>query len=137
MSIGTIFAAIGVAHNARKSYETAQQGAKARLRAGKAQQKIVQIENKQNERAFLRNFRQMQADALIQSIGAGLGFDSTLAQGTLASQSAQALTASAEMKQRMRLSEYIVQQEQFAAHKDTVQGMFESRKAIAGSFMGS
>jgi hypothetical protein len=66
---------------------------KASKAANRAQRALTKLKNDQAKRAFLRNFRQAQAAALVSGVGAGVDISSSLVQGTLASQEAQKGTA--------------------------------------------
>jgi len=69
---------------------------KSQRRANEAQREQNRLKNFQAKRAFLRNFRQVQAQALMAPIAAGVGLESSLAQSQLQSQGAQARVASEE-----------------------------------------
>jgi hypothetical protein len=87
-------AAVGVG----ASIVAGKKATKQQKKANAAQRKINQLKNKQAKRAFIRNFRQQQAIALTQGIASGVGLESSLVQGTMASQAAQAKTALREFK---------------------------------------
>ena len=55
--------------------------AKAQKQANIAQRNINRRQNAQNKRAFLRNVRQAQAQALVGTVAAGVGLESSRAQG--------------------------------------------------------
>lgn len=55
--------------------------AKAQKQANIAQRNINRRQNAQNKRAFLRNVRQAQANALVGTVAAGVGLESSRAQG--------------------------------------------------------
>ncbi len=65
---------------------------KASKASNAAQRAINKLKNDQAKRAFLRNFRQAQAAALVGGISSGVTTESSGVQGTLASQATQATT---------------------------------------------
>ena len=76
---------------------------KAEKRANQAQREINRIRNRQNQRQFLREFRQAQAAALVDATAAGVDVESSRVQGTIASQRSQAQTAGFEFREMDRL----------------------------------
>ncbi len=78
---------------------------KAGKRANAAQRAMNKLKNKQNKRAFLRQFRQAQAAALVGGVAAGVDIESSGIQGTLASQKTQARVGVAEFAESERLGD--------------------------------
>ena len=78
------------------SASASRKARKSQRRANDAQREQNRLKNFQAKRAFLRNFRQVQAQALMAPIAAGVGLESSLAQSQLQSQGAQARVASEE-----------------------------------------
>lgn len=75
-----------------------RKSSKAQEAANEAQRDINRLRNKQNKRAFMRQFRQAQAAAIQGAVTAGIGIESSAVQGTLSSQAKQALLADHEFK---------------------------------------
>ena len=78
---------------------------KASKRANAAQRAINKLKNKQAKRAFLRQFRQAQAAALVGGIAAGVDVSSSTIQGVLSSQGTQARTGVSEFAEGERLGD--------------------------------
>jgi len=97
---------------------------KSQRRANEAQREQNRLKNFQAKRAFLRNFRQTQAEALMAPIAAGVGLESSLAQSQLQSQGAQARVASEEFLEMDELGG------QYAAHMNSA----ARRQAQAGIY---
>ena len=69
---------------------------KAKKKARKAGANIEKVRNLQAKRAFLRNYRQAQAAALVGGVASGVSVDSSAVKGTQASQQTQAQFGSFE-----------------------------------------
>ena len=78
------------------SLKEGKKARKAGEAANEAQKKANRIRNYQKKRAFLRNFRQQQANAYSEGIGSGVDIRSSAVQGRRASQGTQAGVASSE-----------------------------------------
>lgn len=61
--------------------------------ANKLQAEINKFKNRQEIRAFLRNYRAQQANVLASGVAAGLGIESSLVQGAQSSLQTQAQTS--------------------------------------------
>lgn len=88
-SIATIAVVTSVAAG-YKSQQAAKKSTRAQKDSNKLQREINKLKNLQAKRAFLRNFRQQQANVIAQSVAAGVGLDSSAFQGTLQSMQSQA-----------------------------------------------
>lgn len=77
----------------------AKKGRKKGVAANEAQKKLNRKKNAQAKRAFLRQFQQAQAASLVAGIASGVGLESSIVQGQLASQATQAATAIKEFKE--------------------------------------
>ncbi len=93
--VSGIIAAVGVAG----SLVSGAKAKKASKRANASQRAINRLKNKQAKRAFLRQFRQAQAAALVGGVASGVDIASSGVQGTLSSQTSQGITAVSEFKQ--------------------------------------
>lgn len=93
--VATAIAAVAVVGSA----VAGRKAKKASQRANAAQRKINKLKNAQAKRAFLRNFRQQQAAALVGAVAGGVDIASSGVQGTLASQATQASVGRTEFKQ--------------------------------------
>lgn len=95
MAIFAIIAAV----SSLASIVSGRKASKAQKRANAAQRKINRLKNKQKKRAFLRSFRQAQADVLTSAIGSGASLDSSVFQGTTLSEQAQVRLGIKEFKE--------------------------------------
>ena len=98
-----IFAAVIAVASIAGSLIQGQKAKKASKKANRAQRAINRLKNAQQKRAFLRRFRQAQAAALVGATASGVDVESSLTQGTLASQQTQNIVAGAEFKEFDRL----------------------------------
>lgn len=84
--VGIVTAAVVVsAGSAIMSHKAGKKASRAQQEANEAQRKINQLKNKQAKRAFLRNFRQAQANLISASIASGVGLESSAVQGGVTS----------------------------------------------------
>ena len=130
-----IVSAVVVASTAY-SISQGKKASKAQKQSNEAQRRINELRNKQNKRAFLRQFRQAQADALQSAVAAGVGLESSAFQGTRASQATQAETAVKEFKRMDELGA-----EQTAALNRASNAQFRSQvgsavASFASQFVG-
>lgn len=130
-----IVAAVTVATAAYSIHE-GKKAKKAAKSSNAAQRRINQLRNKQSKRKFLRQFRQVQAEAIQGAISAGVGIESSLAQGTLASQGSQARIANLEFEKMDELGG-----EMTAAMDRQASAQFRSQvgstvSSFASQFMG-
>jgi hypothetical protein len=93
------FSAVTTAVGIKKGRDAA----KAQRRANDTQRAINRLQNKQNKRQFLRQYRQAQANALQAAVAANVGLESSAFQGMLQSRQAQAGTAVREFNEMDRL----------------------------------
>lgn len=84
-----ITAVVVAAGSAYMSHKAGKKSSKAQQKANEAQRKINKLKNKQAKRAYLRNFRQAQADTYTSAIAAGVGIDSSAFQGARVSHESQ------------------------------------------------
>ena len=114
----TTFEAV-VATTAIVGVGTAVKGAHDAKKAGKAaagsQTALNRLTNAQAKRDWLRKFRQLQADAILQGVAAGVGLESSLVQGQLQSQSAQKTQGLKDFAEADRLGASIIGAEQRGA----------------------
>ncbi len=78
---------------------------KASKAANATQRAMNKLKNQQNKRAFLRQFRQAQAQALVGGIAAGVDVASSTVAGAMAGQESQRRTAVAEFAEGERLGD--------------------------------
>ena len=106
MAVASAIAGIGLAVSAAGTVASLRAGKKAtraQKKANESQRKINRLKNLQARRAFLRQYRQAQANVLSGAIAAGVGLESSAFQGTLQSERSQARTALGEFKQMDQL----------------------------------
>lgn len=125
MSAG-IVAAVVAGVGAVASYKSSKKARKANERANEAQREINRLRNQQARRAFMRQFRQAQADVVSAGIMQGVGIESSMVQGQLSSQIAQGITATKEFAQMDDLGA-----EQTAALNQA--SKYQGRAALAGT----
>ena len=75
-----------------------RKASKASAAGARVQAEGNRLRNEQARRAFLRKFRQSQADTLTMSVASGVGLGSSRTQGTLGSERSQAATAVREFE---------------------------------------
>ncbi len=93
------------------SHRQGKKATKASQAANEAQRKANKLRNKQAKRAFLRKFRQSQANIVVSSVAAGVGLESSAFQGSLSSEVSQRDTALREFKEADELgAEFTAQQ---------------------------
>ena len=117
------------------SISQGRKSSKAQKRANEAQRKINRLKNRQAKRAFLRNFRQSQAVALVQGIASGVGLESSIVQGTLASQGSQARTGLREFQTFNRLGAEFTSAQNAASSAAFKSQVFGQVASFASSFI--
>lgn len=110
---------------------------KASKKANRAQRAINRLKNAQQKRAFLRRFRQAQAAALVGATASGVEVESSLTQGTLASQKTQNIIAGAEFQEFDRLGGLQTQAFNEQANANFAGSIFSSVGAFASSSGGA
>jgi hypothetical protein len=75
----------------------------AQRKANDLQKQLNELGNKQNIRAFLKNYRQQQANVLASGLAAGLGIESSSVQGAQSSLRTQANLGVTEAEEMTRL----------------------------------
>lgn len=110
---------------------------KASKAANAAQRKINRLKNEQSKRAFLRQFRQAQAAALVSGVASGVTIESSGVQGTLAGQFSQKETALSEFKQADDLGVAQQAAQNAQASANFAGSVFGSVAAFASSAGGS
>ena len=130
--------AVGVAAvSAAASIHQAKKAESAGKKKNRIARKTNQLKNKQAKRAFLRNFRQAQANVLVGNVMAGVGLGSSAFQGTSASEKSQANTAINEFKEFDALGAQFTQQQNKQASAQGSSATFSAISSFAMSFAGS
>ena len=112
-----VWAAIGIAAvGTAVSIKGAMDAKKAGKAGAAAQTALNRLENEKNKRDWLRKFRQLQADSILQGVAAGVGLESSLVQGQLQSQSSQKTQGLSDFAEADRLGASIIASEQKAAN---------------------
>jgi hypothetical protein len=102
--------------------------------ANKMQAKINKFKNRQEIRAFLRNYRQQQANVLASGVAAGLGIESSSVQGALSSQRVQAQTGVGEAEKLSAMGAQVGGLRASAAKYNFNAGAFGTVSQLAMSF---
>lgn len=136
MGVVSTIVAVGVAVTAAAAaHQEKKKSASKKGRANKAQREINKLKNKQAKRNFLRQFRQAQANVLVESVAAGVGLESSAFQATLSSQKQQAITAVQEVEAQERLGERVAKLRRKAGKHDAAATTFSGVSQIASQFI--
>lgn len=103
--------------------------------ANEAQKKINRLRNAQNKRAFLRNFRQSQANVLSSAIASGIGLESSRTRGTIASEKSQRDLAVSEFAEADRLGGEVADFRTAAAGSQARAQRFSALASFATNFI--
>lgn len=133
MAVGTIAAVVAGA-SAVYSGVQGKKASKAQKRANNAQRKINQLKNRQQKRAFLRQFRQAQSDVLASSVFQGIGIESSTIQGLRGSLGTQAVTGVREFNQMDALGGEMTSQMNKASRYGYQSQLGSSISSVAMSF---
>jgi hypothetical protein len=102
--------------------------------ANKMQAQINKFKNRQEIRAFLRNYRQQQADALAAGVFSGIGLESSSVQGARSSLQTQARTGTREAHKLSDMGAQVGGLRASAAKYNFNAGLFNTGAQIASSF---
>ena len=131
--VSTAVAVVGTAY----SIDQANKASKAQKNANSTQRDINKLKNEQQKRAFLRNFRQTQAAALMNSVASGVGLESSGVQGTLASEQTQKATNLADFREFNRLGAEVASFQNRAATKGFNSAVGGSVASFASQFISA
>lgn len=136
MAVITSAIAVGVAAvGTFASIRQAKKATAAGQDANEALRKANRLKNKQAKRAFLRNFRQAQANVLVSSVMAGVGLESSAFQGTLASEKSQRDLALKEFERADELGTEFLTAQNRQTSAQTRSSAFGSIAGFASSFI--
>ena len=113
----------------------AHKGRKANRKANDLQKQLNQLGNKQSIRAFLKNYRAQQANALAQGVFAGIGLESSSVQGAQSSLRTQAEVAGGEADEMLRLGSAAGDMRLKSAKYNMNAQLFNQAASLATSFI--
>lgn len=136
MGVITSAVMLGVAAaGTAKSISEGKKAKKASKRANEAQRKINRLRNFQSKRAFMRQFRQQQADVVTAGLAQGIGIGSSTIQGQRASGLTQAGTGAVEFQRMDDLGAEMTKQMNKQASAQFAAGVSSSVASFASSFV--
>ncbi len=103
--MAAITTAVVAGASAVASYRSGRKASKAQSKANDNQREINRLKNQQAQRAFMRQFRQAQADVITGGVFQGIGLEGSTVQGQLVSNTAQMNTARREFAEMNRLGD--------------------------------
>lgn len=118
-----------------KGMKDAKDASKAQKQSNEAQRKITRLKNMQAKRGFLRQFRNVQSDAVMAGIGAGVDIGSSTVQGQLASSRTQAETSVREFGQMDDLGAEMTSAMNRASNKQYSAGVASAVGGFASGFV--
>ena len=117
------------------SIKSAKKGSKAQAAANEAQRKANRLRNKQAKRAFLRNFRQAQANAVSSAAARGIALESSGIQGVVSSERSQKITVLEEFKEADILGTEFAAAQSAASKASFKAGAFGQVASFASQFI--